>query len=556
MNFGKNACSLIRAFLTGGINQILYSSPLTNLIKGGLFSLGLLFFYGLYLFFLRVFKLVYLQGEIGFILTDRLFSILFLMILSLLVFSSMLSSLSVLFTSREPEMLVYLPVKPFDRYLYLTLKNTVISSWYIIILGYPIFISYGVVYGQPPGFFLLSFLIVTAFAFISSNIGISITTFIVRILPTRRIRQIFLLIGLFSVVYIVTFFRVSRPERLYSSIGIYDFLMMLQNAKIPQNKYFPNDIASETISKYEFMDPGTLSFNILKLSIYLLVFFIAGYLVHFFFYKKSFIKFSVTKAAKSRYISKIGFSRLKGSVSVLFKDMIQFTREVEQWSQIFILLSLVIIYIINLKNIPIVSPAIKDAIVFLNISFIGFIIAAVTLRFGFPLYSLEGKYRWVLIKSAVSKRQIFLAKLYFSLIPSMVMSAILTIISNIFLEVEAPIILYMLFLNAITAFVISLVGTSLGIIFPKFETDNPMQIAMSIGGLLFMVSSMLYVFLVNYLAIRPFSRYYRMIPEIQLFLANRGYTKSYFIYYNILILIISIIISLFFYQQAVRRPLK
>ncbi len=555
MKLGRNAFNLIRVFIKSGLNSIYYSRPLTNLIKGGLFSLGIIFLYGLYLFFLRVFRLVYIQGEIGFILLDKLFSILFLMILSLLIFSSMLSSLSVLFTSREPELLIYLPIKSFDRYLYMTFKNTAISSWYIIFLGYPIFLAYGIVYSQPAAFFLLSFLLIAAFAFISSSIGITITTLIIRILPTKRIRQIFFLMGLFSVLYIVTFFRISKPERLYSSIGIYEFLMMLKNSKLPQNKLFPNDIASELISKFEYMDITLVLMNIGKLAIYIAAVFLFGLLMHRMFYKKSFTKFSVTRTAKSRYVSKKRFAKLKSPYSIIYKDTIHFSREVEQWSQIFILLSLIIIYVINLKNIPIVNPAIKDAIVFLNISFIGFIISAVTLRFGFPLYSLEGKYRWVLIKSAVSKRDIFISKLCFSLIPSILMSVILTLISNIFLEVEASIIIYILFINLMISFVISFMGTSLGILFPKFETDNPMQIAMSIGGFLFMLSSLVYVVFINYLVIRPFARYYRMIPEIQLFLANKGFLKDYFIFTNILIFAISAGICSFFYYQTIRKPL-
>lgn len=552
----SNAVLLTKAFIQSGINNILHARPVNTLIRGGLFSLGILFAYGLYLFFARVFRLVIIQGDIGFLLIDKMFSILFLMILSLLVFSSMLSSLSVLFTSSEPEFLISLPIKSFDRYFYQTFKNTIISSWYMIILGYPIFLAYGTVYEQSLFYFILSFIIISMFAFVSSNIGITITTFIIRLLPTRRIKQIFLLMGLFSIVYIITFFRMSRPERLYSSVGIYEFLLMLQNARIPQNPYFPNDIASELIAKYEYMTGGLVAFNIFKLSLYAVIVFFLGFIVHHFFYKKSFIKFSINKASKTNYISRTIFTRLKPYRSIIFKDILHFTREVEQWSQIFILLSLIVIYIINLKNIPIISDPIRDTIVLLNISFIGFIIAAVTLRFGFPLYSLEGRYRWVLIKSSVNKTSILISKLLFSLIPSLLMSAVLTILSNLFLQVDYILIIYIFLINLIIAFNISFIGTSLGMIFPKFDTENPMQISMSIGGLLFMIISMSYVFLINYIIIRLFSRFYRFVPDIDHFINTSKFLKMPFIIGNLSIIIISAFIFLVFYYIISKKPLK
>lgn len=557
MSRGPNALLLLKNFFFSGINSILYSRPIPLLIKGGFFSLGILFFFSLYQFFSRVFRLVIIQGAIGYLLIEKMFSILFLMVLALLVFSSMLSSLSVLFTSREPELLIYLPIKSFDRYFYQTIKNTIISSWYVVILGYPIFVAYGAVYEQNTSYFILSLIIVSMFAFVSSNIGITITTAIVRLLPTQRIKQVFMLLGLFSVIYIITFFRMTKPERLYSSFGVHEILTMLQNARLPQNQYFLNDIASELISKYKYMDTLTVTQNLLKLSAYLALFFIVGWIVHHNFYKKSFIKFSMTQATQTKFVSRRLFIRLNTLFSIIYKDILHFTREVEQWSQIFILMSLIIIYIINLRNLPIVSDTIRDSIVLLNISFIGFIIAAVTLRFGYPLYSLEGKYRWVLIKSTVSKRDIILSKLFFSLVPSIIMSLILTFVSNVFLKIDIVLIAYLLLLNMLIAIVISFLGTSLGILLPKFDSDNPMQISMSIGGLLFMTCSMAYVFVVNYLIFRGFlSRSYRYIPDINSFLRRNGFIEMAFVQINLIILILSVSICGILYCIIIRKPLK
>jgi ABC-2 type transport system permease protein len=56
---------------------------------------------------------------------------------------------------------------------------------------------------------------------------------------------------------------------------------------------------------------------------------------------------------------------------------------------------------------------------------------------------------------------------------------------------------YMMMLSAVTIFLLTIgltgLGVGMGAIYPKFINENPAQIAMSVGGILYMIFSLLYI---------------------------------------------------------------
>ena len=283
----NTACLLIGSFLKQGMNGIIFANSVSLLLRGAFLALAVLFFYGLTRLFLRIFTLVQVHGDIGLLLIGKLLSMLFLILLSMLIFSAMLTSLPVLFSGKETAFLDYLPVGKKSLYAYFLTKNALLSSWYIMILGFPIFLAYGLVFKKPSGYFALAFLVLLLFSLLANAVGLALTTIIVRLLPSRRIKQVFLLLGLFSVIYAITFFRLAHPERLYSSIGVFEFLVMVKDAGIPQNRFLPYEIASELLAKLELMTVGQGVFNVGKLAGYVLVLIAAGYGLFSLFYRKA-----------------------------------------------------------------------------------------------------------------------------------------------------------------------------------------------------------------------------------------------------------------------------
>ncbi len=81
---------------------------------------------------------------------------------------------------------------------------------------------------------------------------------------------------------------------------------------------------------------------------------------------------------------------------LLVKDLKIFLRDVSQWSQLLLLLALVLVYLYNfrvldLERIPYMSAFIKNVYAFVNLAMAGFVMATVAVRFVFPAVSAEGR---------------------------------------------------------------------------------------------------------------------------------------------------------------------
>ena len=116
-------------------------------------AIGLAFWVGAFLIFYRV--LNYFQGveEFGDVLARKLLSMVLLTFFSLLVFSSIVASLSKLYLSRDLLLVHSLPVSGGKIFLARWLESTADSSWMVILFSLPVFLSYGIVYRAGPFFF-------------------------------------------------------------------------------------------------------------------------------------------------------------------------------------------------------------------------------------------------------------------------------------------------------------------------------------------------------------------------------------------------------------------
>ena len=106
--------------------------------------------------------------------------------------------------------------------------------------------------------------------------------------------------------------------------------------------------------------------------------------------------FAVARRASSRALPLSAVRR-----QLLVKDLKVFLRDVSQWSQLLLLLALVLLYLYNfrvldLDRIPYMSGVIKNVYAFVNLAMAGFVMATVAVRFVFPAVSAEGAAFWII----------------------------------------------------------------------------------------------------------------------------------------------------------------
>src|SRR5690606_36268260 len=121
------------------------------------------------------------------------------------------------------------------------------------------------------------------------------------------------------------------------------------------------------------------------------------------------------------------------------KEVRVFFRDATQWSQLILLGVLVVVYVYNIKVLPLytgerVSFFLINVISFLNLGLAGFVVAAIAARFVFPAISLEGRMMWLLRSAPLDIRSLFWSKYWVGTVPLLVVALPLIVVTNIILE--------------------------------------------------------------------------------------------------------------------------
>jgi ABC-2 type transport system permease protein len=215
----------------------------------------------------------------------------------------------------------------------------------------------------------------------------------------------------------------------------------------------------------------------------------------------------------------------------ILKDLRLFFRDTTQWSQLILLAVLVLVYIFNVRALPLFSGErlsfyLVTGIVFLNQGLAGFVLAAIAARFVFPAVSLEGRQLWLLRSSPLDLRQLMWSKYWIGTLPLLGLALFITVMTNVLLR--ATPFMMALSVGTIVLFTLaaSAMALSFGAYYPQFETENAAQIPTSLGGLAFMMTSVTMLALLIAVEARPVLHYLQAAqrddavrPDLEMFVA-------------------------------------
>ena len=191
---GNKQGSLMKLLLFGGIGCAFW---------GGIFAVSF-----------RV--LHYFKGveELGHLLAFKLLSMILITLLSLLIFSSILTSLSKLFLSKDLNLVHAMPVSTYRIFLARWIESTLDSSWMVVIYLLPVFLAYGIVFNAGLFYYATVGSAILSLAVIASCLSAMVVVSAVVLIPANRIRNLFVFLGLLLFVILFIAFRLLRPERL------------------------------------------------------------------------------------------------------------------------------------------------------------------------------------------------------------------------------------------------------------------------------------------------------------------------------------------------------
>jgi ABC-2 type transport system permease protein len=446
----------------------------------------------------RVLRYIQNVQEIGTLLAGKVLSVILLAFLSILLLSNIITALSTFFLARDLDLLVAAPIGWFRLYLSKLGETIVHSSWMVGLLALPIFTAYGVVFSGGPLFPFVAAAAVLPYLALPAVAGTIFTVLLVNVFPARRTRELLGLVGLGAMAAVVLILRFIRPEQLARPEGFQNFLDYLAVLKTPTSPWLPSEWASEMIMNWltRISDP----WPIVKLWGAGLLALAAGAAVHRRLFLLGYSKAQEGAARKVRRTLRGPASTLLNWLppqkrEFLFKDMRLFFRDNTQWSQLILLAVLLMIYIFNIKSLPIHSGeripfALVTIISFLNLGLAGFVLSAVAARFIFPGISLEGRQMWLLRSSPLDPRAMLWSKYWMGTVPLLVLAISITVLTNVLLQVSPFMMAVSLATIVLYTLAVSALALTFGVFYPQFGTENAAQIPTSFGGIVYMMASL------------------------------------------------------------------
>jgi ABC-2 type transport system permease protein len=461
--------------------------------------------------------LTYFQSVevIGDLLAHHLLNMLFLVFFCLLVFSNVITSLSTHYLCSDLDLCHASPVSVEEVFLSRSFHTFIDSSWMLIVFGVPVLMSYAYVYRPGPGYYLTLFHMSIALALIASEVGILFTMVLVRLFPAYRTRDIVMLLSMLVIISLYFLVRFLRPERLVDPDAFFSIMQYMSALKGPDSSLLPSHWVSETLWGY-LSGSGTRGqgFRMLLLWSMACAFLVINIWAAEAFYFSGFSKSQEGRrrrpGRKALELMVRVIRRPFGSelACILEKDIRIFFRDNTQWSQLLLLGALVVVYLYNfsvlpLEKSPIRLEYIKNELAFLNMALAGFVLSAIAVRFIYPSVSSEGGSFWVIRCSPISFKRYLWAKYALFILPMAVLAEILIIVTNHLLGVSV----LMMVVSSLTMFVAVSAVVSLAVgfsaIYPDFLNHNPTQLSTGFGGLMYMISSALFIALIIVLEAWP-----------------------------------------------------
>jgi ABC-2 type transport system permease protein len=472
---------------------------------------GTVFWCGLFAISWRVLR--YFKGieDIGDLLAYKLLSMILIVSFSLLLFSSILTSLARLFLSRDLLLVHSMPVACHRIFIARWLDSTADSSWMVIVFSMPVFLAYGIVFEAALPYYASTLAALFLLTVIASALSALLVMIGVMIVPATRLRSIVMLMGVLLFVVLYLAIRLMRPEQLVNPEVFDSVLVYISSLQAPAAPLLPSTWASDSIQAALTGAAATSLFHLsLSASFAVAVCCLAVITADAVYFRA----FSKAQTASTRLMRRRGISErlfwfLPGPVRAFtVKEIKTFLRDQAQWTQLFLIAALLVIYIYNfdalpLDKSPIQAVYLQNLFAFLNMGLALFVLTAVAARFAYPAVSLEKEAFWLVKSAPLSIRSFLRIKFFIYYLPLLALTEILIVATNMLLKVTP----FMMTLSTATVFClvpgVVAMGIGLGAAYPDFKAENPAQTASSFGGLVFMLTCAAYIGVVILLQAGP-----------------------------------------------------
>ena len=428
------------------------------------------------------------------LITRRLFALFYASLGGMLITSSIVTSYSTLYRSRETTWLLTAPISIRDLVTYKAIESALLSSWAFFFLVVPFAGAYALHEKLGPFFALWTLVFSVPFVLLCSGLGTLVGMSAVRWLPRKR--WFWISLGILAAGALVRAVLQARPAMEDEETFVLNKL--LPGLQLATHPLLPNWWAAEGIMSLSrgFIGRGAMFWVVLTSSAL-----IVGLAIQWLG-EATFIaawqRTSGSSGNRSRPAELLGWlEQALGGLphdvrGMLLKDMRSFLRDPLQWSQALIFFGLLGLYFASFRSFRYNQlPDIwRNLIVFLNIFSVASVICSLASRFVFPQLSLEGHSFWIIGLAPTNMRRVLLTKFAGSTAAMVTVSTVLMALAVWMLQVEPLLRAVAIGLAFGIALGVTALSVGLGAVFVDLKQSNPAAIISSFGGTVNLVLSL------------------------------------------------------------------
>jgi ABC-2 type transport system permease protein len=502
---GRLRWQLARNSLMSHVRQHCWRLLLLTAVAG-------LFLIGDYAFFFRLLRhMSIMPGELGPLLMGQLLHMIFLTFFSMLIFSNTVTSLSTIYLSSDLLVLMSSPLRLTNVFVSKFVQTLLYSSWMVFLFGLPIFIAFGQVQRATPAYYVWLIPTLLPFLVVPAGLGMLGTMLLMRYFPAQQTHKALTVLSVCFMAALVMLIRFLRPERLTREAPDEVLMQFLDSLKTPDLPLLPSTWAAKALLAGSDATPGDAVGHVALLWGWAVVIFACTVWVASQVYYTGWSGGSMARRGSTprrpwrveRFLLPVLRRCPAATRGLVLKDLKLFFRDPAQWSQLLLLGALAAIYLFNIRNLPLNTLFLKNFISILNLGLAGFVLSAVAVRFVFTSTSLEGRSFWIVLASPIAFRGFLREKFCMYIVPLLVLSETLVVVSNLLLKADTYLMLFAVVVILLITCALTGLGVGLGAMYAQFEYDNIAQTAASTGGILYMVLSLGFIGVMLLLAARP-----------------------------------------------------
>ncbi len=446
-------------------------------------------------FFARVFRNFLTLEELGALdldalrlaLVEQLLRLVFSLSISLLFTSMTSAALSGIYLSDRAALALLAPrhwlLNFFERFF-----ATALSVSYMVLgLLVPALLALGWRFGAKPAFYWLLPAALLLLLLPPLALGAGVTALLIRLFPVDRLQQLLSLVTVLAIAAIVILVRAASPEKLYNPDSSADLAEIARSINVSGLDRLPGAWTARLLVRG--LD-GELSTRALVPLLVTAAIALAALAALAAAYGRLHAR---AQERTSALRPSSGWWPRGRSALLWLKDARLFTRDAKEWSQVVMLAALVVVYLYNIQKISTPTPFFRIFVLGLNLTTLGFILTALNMRFTFPAMALEGPGLWVLLKSPLGRDRILLGKTLFSFLPLSGFALLLTALAGRLMQLPPPLFRLSMALSAIFAVTLHWMALAAGIAQYRPPEADPVRMALSPGGIGYMVGSLAYV---------------------------------------------------------------